>query len=936
MDVPLFGRDDELALLGRLHAAAAGGSGALAVLTGEPGVGKSALAEAAAARAAAHAAAPVLTGRGVADDGAPAFWPWLRLLAAGERAGVAGLHPGLLDLGAGGAQPAAQPAAAARFVAGQATVDALTAAARRTPGLVLLLEDLHWADAPSRSLLHALAAELADVPLLVLVTSRDPEAELAALPRAHAVAVAPLGEAAVAAYLRAVAPAVHPSWAGAAHRLTGGNPLYLRELARLPAQRAAFAAPAGEVTAPAQLHRLVAQRSAALGPGCAALLGGCAALGEEVHVPLLTAVAGECGPLLAEALAAGVLVDDPRAPATLRFSHDLVRQAAYAGLDRATRIDWHRRIADALDAAGAPPAERAAHRLRAAADEAGRRRAAEACARAADAAAAALDVAGAARWYGEALALTAPADRARRAELLVARAEAAYRDGRLDDAVVDCAEAMDLAEALESPALATEAALVVRGIGSTLTPHQAQLCARARALLGGEDSPRHARVLAQEAFLLAYRGDHAAAEPAGRRAMAMAERSGDPAALVAAWHARHEVVDPVDGVAEVGDLAGRMCGLAAASGRPDAELWGRSWLLDACLLTGDLPGYDTQTAALAVLAGRLGWPVARWHLLRARATRAALAGGFAEARQLAAEARDLAERAQIASGRWLYLAFAGGLALHTGEWEPPGTRAGLLPEALRHPIAAAQWGLYALHTGDAETAALAWQALRPEVGRLPRNARWWFTTIAAGELAVACGDLAGAARCRDLAGPHRGYFVNSTTNCHGAAARPLGAIASALGEHDRAVAELTAAVELELGAGAPAFAAHARLALASALVARGGGGDRERARGAAAEALRTARRLGMAPVEAAAGALHDELTGVRGGVAALTAREREIAGLLAAGGTNRAIAERLVLSERTVETHVRNLLAKLGLANRTQVAAWAAEAGLRTGSAGRH
>ena len=85
----------------------------------------------------------------------------------------------------------------------------------------------------------------------------------------------------------------------------------------------------------------------------------------------------------------------------------------------------------------------------------------------------------------------------------------------------------------------------------------------------------------------------------------------------------------------------------------------------------------------------------------------------------------------------------------------------------------------------------------------------------------------------------------------------------------------------------------------------------------------------MAPTTAEATALVEELTGVRGGVATLTAREREIAGLVGEGLPNRAIADRLVLSERTVETHVRNVLGKLGLTNRTQVAGWVARAGLR-------
>jgi DNA-binding NarL/FixJ family response regulator len=136
---------------------------------------------------------------------------------------------------------------------------------------------------------------------------------------------------------------------------------------------------------------------------------------------------------------------------------------------------------------------------------------------------------------------------------------------------------------------------------------------------------------------------------------------------------------------------------------------------------------------------------------------------------------------------------------------------------------------------------------------------------------------------------------------------------------------------MEQRVGAPAEQAMAQLAHARIRRARAGRGDRERALSLAEQAARTARRLGMAPTLTDATALVHELTGASpDAVRSLTSREREVALLLADGLANRAIAERLAVSERTVETHVRNLLTKLGLTNRTQVAAWTLRAGLRS------
>ncbi|MFI7599513.1 ATP-binding protein [Actinoplanes sp. NPDC049681] len=872
----LVARVPEVVALDRLRAAAAAGAGAAVLVTGEAGIGKTAVVEEAVARAAA-AGATVLTGRAVPDEGAPAWWPWLRLLEA------APVPSDLLT-----ATPAeGETPAATRFRAAQRTVRALSDAGH----LVLVLEDLHWADAASLALLRLLCADISSSRLLVVGTAR----EAPDLPGAEVLRLEPLSPAAVGAWLADRAPGpVHGSWAAEVHRLTGGNPLFVREVVRRLIRADRLRRPAGPVDFPAELQRLVERRMADLGPQCRDLLGGAAALGAEIDVAVLRAAApapDAVDDLLAEALEARVLSEDPWRPARLRFAHELVRQARYAGLARGERIAWHRRLADALEPV-AEPAEVARHRVRAAVDPPSVAAAVAACRHAAAAATRGLDFAEAVRWYGHAADLGAdPADR-------LARAQAAYADGSLDLATADCAAVLDAGD----PALAVEAALVVRGVA---TPAVLVLCERALALAG-----RHPRVLAQYAFQLAEAGDLERAHAISAEAMALAERSGAPQDVAAAVHARHQVVDPYEDPEQAHALADRGCAL----GLPDAELWARNWRIDLHLMAGDQAAVDAETTRLSALTDRLGWPLARWHLLRARATRALLAGRFSEAERLALEARELAVRMQDRAAADVFHAFTADLSFHTGRSERFLAEAVKLRAVMHEvPIAAAQFGRIAMDAGIADIAAESWQCLRPALAGLPADGKRTYILVTAGELASSLGDHAVARECYERTARYAHLYLNTTTSCYGAAARVLGTIASRLGEHDAAVAHLDAAVAME--AGSPPFLAHARLGQARALVARGASGDRQRARDAAGQAGAIARRLGMARISAEARKLVDE-AGV------LTAREREIAELVAQGLANRAIAEHLVLSERTVETHVRNLLAKLGLTNRTQVAAW--------------
>jgi hypothetical protein len=191
MDARLPGRDGELAELARLRAAAAAGTGAMVLLCGEAGIGKT-TALAAFARQAAGAGTAVLAGRCVADEGAPAFWPLLRVLQQGaDRV----LSPALLDLGDA-------PPQAARFLAIERTSLALIEAAEPA-GLVVTLDDLQWADDATLWL------------LLVIGAARELTPALAEL-HAPALTLRPLTEADIAEYLARNGP-VDPSWPAYAH-----------------------------------------------------------------------------------------------------------------------------------------------------------------------------------------------------------------------------------------------------------------------------------------------------------------------------------------------------------------------------------------------------------------------------------------------------------------------------------------------------------------------------------------------------------------------------------------------------------------------------------------------------------------------------------------------------------------------------------------------
>lgn len=887
-------------------------------LLGEAGIGKSALIEQF-CRQRVSPDAPVLRGRAVPDLGAPAFWPWLRAFT-GATAHRCGLAPDLLRI-----DPSAyESAAAAQFNVIIEASDRLLAAAS-TAGLVVVLEDLQWADLGTFRMLEHVADELTDSRLLLIATARDlPPDRLTSTCPGVILHLEPLSRAEVAAYLGDV---VHPSWPTALHRRTEGNPLYVTEVARLldPADLAHPANPAWPV--PGELTRVVMRNLSQHSTNCQRLLDAASVAGQEFDLDLLDADPQ----VAAEAIRSGVFLEDAASPGLLRWSHELVREARYGQLPRAERIGWHRRIAERLELRGDGYAgEVAAHRLRAAVDGQSRRVAVDACQAAADEAIASFDFGNGRAWLARTLPLLD--DAAARTETLLAVASAAYPGGQVLEAVEACEEASQTAGRIGRVDLLAEAAVIVRGIGGVANDRLVAMCQRARAALGEERTARHARVLAQHAMLLADALEIDAARPLAAEAMAMAVASGDDQALMESLHARHEVIGGPGGAVERMALGARMVHTAARAGRADAALWGLVWRVDAELQLGLVSELLAELFDLGALANRVGWPLMRWHLLRAQATRAIQTGRFSQAAHLAVECQQMAARTQDTAAQVQSQLVLAELHTLTGrcraQVSPPVDWQG--SDAKWLPVSYATYGWHELQAGNIENAERMFSNVRTQLTRLPVNARWMATVMRAGELAAAFGDKETARVAYRLLLPYAEYFGGQSAAYLGAIPRVLGTLASALGEHDAAVLHGNDGVLMERRIGAVPFTAVAELAQARSLLARGAPNDRARAVTSLDDCLAIARRLDMQPTVAAAAELRAEAMGLSPGIGALTVRERQIAALVGEGLPNRKIAERLVLSERTIETHVRNILGKLTLTNRTEVATWAVRNGLRS------
>jgi DNA-binding CsgD family transcriptional regulator len=830
-------------------------------------------------------------------------------------------------------------------------------------GLVVVVDDVHWADPSSVSLLSHLARELRTSRIMLVAAYRDQE-----------VGSDPIIEAVLRAFIREpgtvqlrlggfaeveVADQLEATFghrfaldvvAGIARR-SRGNPFFVSQLGRLVDQ----ATSGGHVRSdgwstglPEGIRAVIAERLDRMSPTNREILRTAAVIGVGIDVATATAAADHPAVVVLAALddasQAGLVTLAEGRPGG-EFSHDLIRDTLRGEVPTWKRAEVHRRVAEHIEQTHRADLDRhaaeLAHHWLCSLPSGDAHTAVGWAERAAAGALAELAYEKAARLFDQALEAMgsggfSPADRCR---VLLGRAGALFNAGDVSSAIAAASAASEEAERAGDAVAMAHAAVAFEGVADEAWGRRvARIAELVLPRLGDDQLEMRARLTAALATVHSFTLSDAAAdqaEPLSRQALQLADAAGTPGALISALRARQMACADPDGVGNRLEVADRTLSLAAETNDAWSAMWGHLWRIEARCQLGEIDAAEYELRPLASVVERLRQPVAGWHLARTRCALAMGRGRMSDADRYLDEMIMLAERGLDARGRQMHWVIAAKLAQLTGDpkydsWLEAMTDEAATPSevATRVPL-----GLVYAERGQMDRAADQDHRLPPWPSwRVPR-----FVGLVAQDqrarLTAMIGDVDGATVAYQRLLPWARYFVvggSGLVAMHGSAEFALGCLAACIGESDAAVRHLGAAVDANHNAGLPPFEAESRYELAKVLAQRGEPGDRSEALILATNASDTATRLGMSPLQAKSDNLLSTLRGAPqpGRSTNLTKRELEIAALITQGVTNRQIADLLFVSERTAENHVQHILTKLGFQNRTQIALWATSKGI--------
>ncbi len=853
------GREAELELLrGGLDAAVAG-HGRLFLLVGEPGIGKSRLADQAIGIARTRGFR-VLVGRCWEAGGAPAYWPWVQSLRE-----FAQKAPAELDSLLRG-EPIGSETESARFQLFDATARFLRSASGAQP-LLLFLDDMHAADAPSLLLLQFLARDLADTRMLIVAACRDVDpvpgrelsATLAALvrePVTARIALRGLDEAEVMEYVeRAAADLASPELTATLYEETEGNPLFVVETVRLLVVE-------GRIAIPETLRDVISRRLAHLSEECNRVLALASVLGRDFPLGPLAHMSGmqedELLDVLDEATAARITSD---APNGLRFSHVLVRDVLYESFTAPRRARMHRLAFEALERtfgaeSGPHVAELAYHAMLGSEFE----KALVAARRAGERALELLAYEEAARLYRvalDALQRVRRDDEETRCELLLSLGEAEIRAGETQSAKEVFSEAAAMARRLGLPRALALAAYgyggrivwVRSGDDTRLVP----LLEEALAALPAEEIELRSRLLARLAGALRDEHSRERREALSAEALELARASGNPAAVAYALDAHAYAIIAPDTMHRCLELARELGSAAARAGDKERAVASHMLASMALIVLGDVAGTEREVEAAARTADELRQGPQLAQVQGVKAMLALAKGRLDEGERLALERFEVGRHALPQASVAIYRCQR--YALRDLRGDLPGIEREIADVVAAFParpvfrcVLAHIWA----RLGRADAAARELRQLtQHQAATLPFDQEWLFGMSLLAETAALLADADAAA---DLYGPLAPWAglnaADVAEGCRGAVSRYLGLLAETLELWDDAEEHFERALAMNEDMGFKPWLAHTRHDYGSMLRARRAAGDGARAKQLLERAIETYRELGM-PTHAA-------------------------------------------------------------------------------------
>jgi DNA-binding XRE family transcriptional regulator len=884
-------REEELGVLREAWAGVRAGRRVLTLVAGEPGIGKTAL-TAELARQVRADGGLVLYGRW--DEHVPAPYQAFRealndyargcpdALLGRDLAGLAEEIARLCPEPAHRVGASAAPQAAAqteRFRLFESIDTWIGRIAARRP-VLLVLDDLQWADQPSLYLLPHLMRARRSTPLLTVAMYRDlgPErsefaAALPALTRdidCRRVSLRGLEHRGVTALLEGAAGRTFGEReSGMVAELeyeTAGNPFFLLEMARHLSEVGAFdrdVVRLGETSAeiPQSIRDMVRSRLRRLTGGCAETLAVAALIGERFDGDLVASAAsltdGATVDLLEEAARSGLIAEIEDEPDHWRFSHSLTRRVTSEELSRGRRALLHQRIGELLEPRPGVAAAELAHHFGAAGNRGSAQKAVRyshlAGKRALQEVAAEIAV----RHFRRALELLdrfGPEDQALRCELLLDLAGAHDRAGEYPARDERFAEAADTARRLGSDGLFARAAL---GYGGVL-PASVRPDPRAQALLEealerldeGDDGTR-ATILARLAHWLQNVRPYPERLELSDRSVAMARRTHDRRTLATVLLHRCWALD---GPGDVGDsltVAGEVLQIGAELGDPALTLEGLRIQLAAQFENGSHAAAVHTAQEMKTLAEAAGHPefirlAAMWDIVAAT-----MEGHFGRAEELAGDLGRRLDQIGHSQAQLISVAQSASWRLLQGyatEYIAPFEALSLAdPGNLAYPAITA-WCLAEAGARD-RAAGLLGRTDPASAADADKNYLWWAVIVGFSGAVDLVGDRRWAEALYELAAPYAGSNCTlGLASFLGAADHWLGVLATAAGRYTEAGAHLEAALTRHRAMGARPWTALTEEAYGRALSLRGQPEDIERAAALTESAMRTATELGLAAI----------------------------------------------------------------------------------------